>query len=66
MRTAVDLAALLARQGLHERARALLRPVFEEFREGFETADLKAAERLWVALGTASQQGDHDHAPRPH
>jgi tetratricopeptide (TPR) repeat protein len=66
LRTAVDLAALLARQGLHERARALLRPVFEEFREGFETADLKAAERLLVALGTASQQGDHDHAPRPH
>ena len=31
-------------------ARALLRPVFEQFTEGADTADLKAAERLLATL----------------
>jgi hypothetical protein len=51
LRTAVDLAALLAGQGRSENARALLRPVFEQFVEGLDTADLKAAERLLATLG---------------
>ncbi len=51
LRTAVDLAALLAARGQRESARALLQPVFEQFDEGSDTADLKAAERLLATLG---------------
>jgi predicted ATPase/DNA-binding winged helix-turn-helix (wHTH) protein len=51
LRTAVDLAALLAARGQPDDARALLRPVFEQFTEGFDTADLKAAGRLLASLG---------------
>ncbi len=51
LRTAVDLAALLAVQGQSESARALLQPVFEQFVEGSDTADLKAAGRLLATLG---------------
>jgi hypothetical protein len=51
LRTAVDLATLLADQGRRENGRALLRPVFERFVEGWDTADLKAAERVLSNLG---------------
>jgi len=51
LRTAVDLAALWAAEGRNDRARSLLRPLFEQFVEGFETADLKAARNLLAALG---------------
>jgi predicted ATPase len=51
LRTAIDLAALLAGQERSERARALLQPVFAQFSEGADTADLKAAERLLATLG---------------
>ena len=51
LRTATDLAALFASQGQSERGRAFLRPVFEQFTEGFDTADLKAAERLLATSG---------------
>jgi tetratricopeptide (TPR) repeat protein len=51
LRTAVDLAAVLAAQGQRESARELLQPVFEQFVEGSDTADLKAAERLLATLG---------------
>jgi predicted ATPase len=50
LRTAVDLAALWSRQGQPERARSLLQPVFEQFTEGSDTADLKAAQRLLATL----------------
>ena len=50
LRTAVDLAALWAAQGRAHDARALLRPVFEAFAEGLDTADLKAAGRLLTTL----------------
>jgi predicted ATPase len=50
LRTAVDLAALWAARGQRERARAVLRPIFEEFVEGLDTADLKAAEHLLATL----------------
>jgi len=49
LRTGIDLAALLAGRGRRESARALLQPVFEQFAEGSDTADLNAAELL---LGT--------------
>ena len=50
LRTAVDLAALLADRGRSDSARALLRPVFEQFAAGSDTADLRAAERLLASL----------------
>jgi tetratricopeptide (TPR) repeat protein len=50
LRTAIDLAALLASQGRSESARGLLQPVFEQFTEGADTADLKAAQRLLATL----------------
>ena len=50
LRTAVDLASLWVAQGDRERAQAVLRPIFEEFVEGLETADLKVAERLLATL----------------
>ena len=51
LRTATDLAALWDGQGRSSEARALLRPVFEQFTEGSDTADVKAAERLLRTLG---------------
>ena len=51
LRTAVDLATLLANQGRRENGRAFLQPVFEQFAEGWDTADLKAAERMLSSLG---------------
>ena len=51
LRTATDLAALFDSQGRPERGRALLQPVFEQFLEGLDTSDLKAAERLLATLG---------------
>ena len=43
----------VGRSGADGRARALLQPVFEQFVEGSDTADLKAAERLLATLGYA-------------
>jgi len=50
LRTAIDLAALWADQGQRDRARASLQPIFDQFEEGFDTADLKTAERLLASL----------------
>ena len=50
LRTMTDLARLVAARGQSEKARALLLPVIGQFTEGFDTADLKAAERLLSAL----------------
>jgi predicted ATPase len=50
LRSATDLAALWASQGRSDDAHALLQPVFEQFVEGSNTADLKAAERLLATL----------------
>ena len=50
LRTATDLAALYASQAQFERGRALLEPVFGRFTEGFDTPDLRAAERLLATL----------------
>jgi predicted ATPase/DNA-binding winged helix-turn-helix (wHTH) protein len=50
LRTAVDLATLLAARERPESGRALLLPVFEQFREGLDTADLRAAARLLATL----------------
>ena len=50
LRTATDLAALWSGQGRSGDARALLLSVFEQFTEGSDTADVKAAERLLRTL----------------
>jgi predicted ATPase/DNA-binding winged helix-turn-helix (wHTH) protein len=50
LRTAIELASLLADQGRRESARMVLRPVYDQFVEGSGTADMKAAERLLAAL----------------
>jgi predicted ATPase len=51
LRAATDLAALLSARGERKKARALLQPVFEQFVEGFNTTDLKVAERLLASIG---------------
>jgi hypothetical protein len=51
LRTAVDLASLWVAQGRSDDARALLQPVFDQFTEGLDTADLKTAERLLATSG---------------
>ena len=53
LRTAVDLAALLADRGRAASARALLQPVFGQFAEGADTADLQAAKRLLATFGSS-------------
>ena len=51
LRTARDLAKLLAERGDSENGRTLLQSVYAGFSEGFETADLRAAEELLASLG---------------
>jgi hypothetical protein len=50
LRAATSLARLLRNQGRAADAQALLQPVYDQFTEGFETADLKMAEALLDAL----------------
>lgn len=50
LRTATDLAAHWAQQGRPSEARALLRPVFEQFANGLDTPDLKVAGDLLTRL----------------
>ncbi|TXL72248.1 transcriptional regulator [Vineibacter terrae] len=50
LRTAVDYATLLAARGEANGARALLHPIFVQFAEGTETADLRSAARLLASL----------------
>jgi hypothetical protein len=51
LRTAIDLAALMADQGHRKEAKLLLRQVYGRFTEGFETADLRTAADLMSTLG---------------
>jgi predicted ATPase/DNA-binding winged helix-turn-helix (wHTH) protein len=51
LRTSIDLAALWADRGRPEDGRRLLRPVFDRFGRGLDTADLRAAQRLLTSLG---------------
>jgi predicted ATPase len=50
LRAATSLARLLRDQDRFAEALALLQPVYDRFTEGFETADLKAAKALLIAL----------------
>jgi predicted ATPase len=46
LRSACTLASWLSERGQHDEARSVLSPVFDQFTEGFETADLTVARRL--------------------
>ena len=46
LRAAVSLARLWQSQGKHEEADNLLRPIYDWFTVGFDTADLKDAKAL--------------------
>jgi predicted ATPase len=50
LRAAISLARLLRDRGRSADAAAILRPVYERFTEGFDTADLSAARALLDAL----------------
>lgn len=50
LRSATELAALLADGGRSGEAEALLRPIFDRFGEDTETADIHAARRVLTAL----------------
>ncbi len=51
LRAATSLARMFCRDGRGEKARAVLLPVYEQFTEGFGTADLRDARTLIDALG---------------
>jgi len=46
LRTATDLASLWVRQGRTNQAHELLRPILEQYTEGKDTADVRAARRV--------------------
>ena len=50
LRASTSLARLWQQQGKRSEARDLLAPVYDWFTEGFDTADLKDAKALLVAL----------------
>ncbi len=50
LRTAVSLSKLMITQNRHDAAHALLKPIYEWFTEGFETADLTEARDLLEIL----------------
>jgi predicted ATPase len=50
LRTAIDLATLLTSRGQSESARATLAPVYAQFTEGLDTADVMTAQRLLSTL----------------
>jgi predicted ATPase len=61
LRSAVELARLWSNQGKTAAAADLLASVRKRFTEGFQTADLKRADRLLAAL---RQDGDPAFSPR--
>jgi predicted ATPase/DNA-binding winged helix-turn-helix (wHTH) protein len=50
LRAATDLAAIWASRERSDDARALLQPTFDQFEEGFDTPDLKAAKAVLTRL----------------
>ena len=50
LRSATDLARLLSESGEREQAQHVLCTVYEQFTEGFESADLRAARELIARL----------------
>ncbi len=56
LRSAIDLARLLAGRGLRDDARQALAPVYGRFTEGFDTADLRIARGLIRELADLPEQ----------
>ena len=50
LRATTSLARLLAKQGTRDEARAMLAAIYNQFTEGFDTADLKDAKALLAEL----------------
>jgi predicted ATPase len=50
LHTATDLAVLLVGKGLRQPAKEVLERAYGQFTEGFDTVDLKTAERLLEEL----------------
>ncbi len=50
LRTAISLSKLMMTQNRHDDARALLKPIYEWFTEGFDTVDLSEARDLLKSL----------------
>jgi predicted ATPase len=50
LRAAINLAELLSGQKRNEDAKALLRPIFEQFERNPDTADLKIAGKLLAII----------------
>jgi predicted ATPase len=51
LRTATDLARLMAYRGQPNEARELLQPIVAKFVEGFDTADFTEVQGLLATLG---------------
>ena len=51
LRCATSLAGVWMKEGRLDDARGLLRPVYEDFSEGFDTHDLREARRVLEAMG---------------
>jgi len=56
LRAAMSLARLLGKRDRSADGLAILRPVYERFTEGFDTADLKSANALFEVLGQAGSK----------
>ncbi len=54
LRAAMALSRLWIQQGKHAEARDLLLPIYHRFTEGFDTADLQAAQVLCQCLDTCT------------
>jgi predicted ATPase len=57
LRSAIDLAGLWARQGRSDDARVLLLPMFEQFTEGYDTADVPQLARVFPDGLISTMQG---------
>lgn len=57
LRCATSLARLMIRQNRSSDARALLTPILRGFSEGFDTADLRSAQRLLAATDSQASDG---------
>ncbi len=56
LRASIDLARQLAAEGRPEQARALLHPVFAQFADGADTADLRTAKSLLEGWGEGASE----------
>jgi class 3 adenylate cyclase/DNA-binding response OmpR family regulator/predicted ATPase len=69
LRTACDLASLWQSKGRAKEARHLLQPIYAQFTEGFDTADLRHAKLILDSLrpnGSRKQTQSKKRAHEPH